>query len=174
GAGDLAAAKRVRAAIQRLAEHATGAPAAGGRAADACTAEARTAEARTAGGLGEWAIDRNDLETLNRAAAAPPPVPVIGAGLERGWAYPVTAAQFLSAVAGLERGWAYPVTAAQFLSAVARDAIDLFSGPLAKRVRMCAGERCYLIFLDTSRPGARRWCSMNRCGNRQKLRVRRS
>lgn len=126
GQGDLVAAERLRGAVQHLAERA-----ARGEAHDAV-----------------------DLWVLNEAAAAPPPVPVIGDTLER--------------------GWSYPVTATQFLSAVARDAIELFSGPLVKRVRMCAGERCHLLFLDTSRPGTRRWCSMSRCGNRQKLRTRRS
>ncbi|MEU7001416.1 ABATE domain-containing protein [Nonomuraea sp. NPDC046570] len=116
---ELTSAKRLRAAIQQLAE--SGATA--------------------------------DLAALNEMASAPPPAPVIGADRKR--------------------GWAYPVTGAQFLSAVARDAIELFSGPRAGRVRMCAGERCALLFLDTSRPGARRWCSMDRCGNRQKLRTRR-
>ncbi|MEU8247641.1 ABATE domain-containing protein [Nonomuraea sp. NPDC048916] len=126
GQGDLMAAERLRGAVQHLAERAA---------------------------RGE-AYDSADLWALNEAAAAPPPVPVIGVGLDR--------------------GWSYPVTATQFLSAVARDAIELFSGPLVKRVRMCAGELCSLIFLDTSRPGTRRWCSMSRCGNRQKLRTRRS
>ncbi|WP_246267537.1 CGNR zinc finger domain-containing protein [Nonomuraea typhae] len=91
--------------------------------------------------------------TLNEFAAAPPPIPVIGDDRSR--------------------GWAAPVTGSQFLSAVARDAIELFAGDRLDRVRMCGGERCWLLFLDVSRPGARRWCSMDRCGNRQKLRARR-
>ncbi len=34
------------------------------------------------------------------------------------------------------------------------------------RIRRCAG--CVLWFLDTSRNGTRRWCSMDECGNRAK------
>jgi predicted RNA-binding Zn ribbon-like protein len=39
---------------------------------------------------------------------------------------------------------------------------------------MCAGERCHLIYADTSRPGRRRWCSMEHCGNRHKVRALRA
>ena len=67
--------------------------------------------------------------------------------------------------------WAGPVTAAAALALVARDAVDLFGGPRRARVRRCAGERCRLIFADESRSGRRRWCSMQRCGNRAKVRA---
>ncbi len=59
-----------------------------------------------------------------------------------------------------------PVEAA--LATIARDAIDLVCGPLAGRVRECAADDCALLFVDTSRPGRRRWCSMDACGNRSK------
>lgn len=36
------------------------------------------------------------------------------------------------------------------------------------RVRSCEHETCVLWFLDTSKGGRRRWCSMERCGNRAK------
>ncbi|MFI9249364.1 CGNR zinc finger domain-containing protein [Streptomyces sp. NPDC053069] len=36
------------------------------------------------------------------------------------------------------------------------------------RVRACAGPHCAAWFLDTSRPGNRRWCSMGACGNQAK------
>jgi predicted RNA-binding Zn ribbon-like protein len=36
------------------------------------------------------------------------------------------------------------------------------------RIRQCAHPRCVLWFLDTSRNGSRRWCSMAGCGNRAK------
>jgi predicted RNA-binding Zn ribbon-like protein len=38
----------------------------------------------------------------------------------------------------------------------------------ADRIRGCANPDCVLWFLDTSRPGTRRWCSMAACGNRDK------
>lgn len=36
------------------------------------------------------------------------------------------------------------------------------------RIRRCGGEACTLYFLDTTRNGTRRWCSMASCGNRSK------
>jgi predicted RNA-binding Zn ribbon-like protein len=36
------------------------------------------------------------------------------------------------------------------------------------RVRECAGDRCDVLYLDTSRNRSRRWCSMERCGARAK------
>jgi len=56
----------------------------------------------------------------------------------------------------------------QVLSTIARDAIDLLSGPLRTRVNECVGADCTILFLDTSRPGTRRWCAMEVCGNQVK------
>lgn len=67
------------------------------------------------------------------------------------------------------REWAGPVTGTQAAAAAAREAIDLIGTELSSRVRQCEGVNCYLMFLDTSRPGNRRWCSMQRCGNRHKV-----
>ncbi len=54
--------------------------------------------------------------------------------------------------------------------AVARAAADLMVSPEARRVRMCADERCGWLFVDTTRNRSRRWCSMESCGNRNKAR----
>lgn len=35
-------------------------------------------------------------------------------------------------------------------------------------VRRCGGDRCILLFYDTSRTRSRRWCDMSVCGNRAK------
>lgn len=72
------------------------------------------------------------------------------------------------------RRWARPSTGEQLLATVARDAIELFTGPYAHRIRECGADNCQLIFVDTSRPGRRRWCSMERCGNRHKIRALRA
>ena len=70
--------------------------------------------------------------------------------------------------AGRGSAWASGGTVTQALSNVARDAIDLLSGPLIAQVRSCAGPDCTILFIDTSRPGTRRWCSMEACGNQAK------
>jgi predicted RNA-binding Zn ribbon-like protein len=93
---------------------------------------------------------RPDLATLNRLAAEPDAAPELRADGDVTWLA------------------ADPIRAA--LAAVARDAIALFAGPLAGRLRECAAEDCAFLFVDTSRAGARRWCATNRCGNRQRVR----
>ena len=40
-----------------------------------------------------------------------------------------------------------------------------------KRLKLCASEDCRWAFVDTSRSGGGRWCSMETCGNRHKTRA---
>ena len=54
----------------------------------------------------------------------------------------------------------------ELLASIARDAILLLGSEAATRLRQCEGESCALLFLDTSRSGERRWCSMSGCGNK--------
>jgi predicted RNA-binding Zn ribbon-like protein len=49
-----------------------------------------------------------------------------------------------------------------------RDAEQLLCSPLAKQIRLCSAEGCGWAFLDQSKNGSRRWCSMQLCGNREK------
>ncbi|MFI7586341.1 CGNR zinc finger domain-containing protein [Spongisporangium articulatum] len=98
-------------------------------------------------------LAEDDVRTINTFAAAAPPVPEM------------TAAGAIASVS---------TSATAGLSAIARDAIDLFTGPLGHRIRVCAAEDCELLFVDSSQPGTRRWCSMQRCGNLTKLRTHRS
>jgi predicted RNA-binding Zn ribbon-like protein len=88
--------------------------------------------------------------TINSYAAGPAPVPVLD---------------------GDAAGWRAPVTGAELVTAVARDAVATFARPARDRIRMCGAQNCNLIYLDTSRAGGRRWCSMRRCGNRNKVRA---
>ncbi|MEU7183677.1 MULTISPECIES: CGNR zinc finger domain-containing protein [Streptomyces] len=55
------------------------------------------------------------------------------------------------------------------VATVAQDAVKLLTGPFAHRIRTYAAEDCHLVYVDTSRPGRRRWCSMEHCGNRHKV-----
>lgn len=50
------------------------------------------------------------------------------------------------------------------------DAIELLRGADAQRIRQCGDAACGWFFLDTSRNRSRRWCSMQACGNRNKVR----
>jgi predicted RNA-binding Zn ribbon-like protein len=53
---------------------------------------------------------------------------------------------------------------------VAHDAAGLLTSEELDRVGQCADDRCGWLFLDTSRNRSRRWCSMEACGNRAKVR----
>ena len=50
---------------------------------------------------------------------------------------------------------------------VVQSAAQLFAEADPRKVRKC--EQCVLHFLDTSKKGTRRWCSMQLCGNRRKV-----
>ena len=90
-----------------------------------------------------------DREVLNELAAEPCLVPRLLPGPTAAWVS-------TNGVTGL-------------MSSIARDAIDVLGGPRAARLKRCEGSRCSLVFVDISRSGRRRWCSMDRCGNRAKV-----
>ncbi|MEV0457060.1 CGNR zinc finger domain-containing protein [Catellatospora methionotrophica] len=115
---------------------------------------------------------RDGLWELARALIHHDPVrPELTALVDEAAAPPSLAPRLHGAPGGFRREWTLPATGTQLLSSVARDVIDVLSGPHADRVRECGGHRCGLVFLDTSRPGSRRWCAMERCGNRSKVRA---
>jgi predicted RNA-binding Zn ribbon-like protein len=99
--------------------------------------------------------DAGDVERLNAHAAHAPPVP-----------------HLLQDGSALQWAAAKPLEAA--LALIARDAVELVTSPLIGRVRECADPLCTSLFLDTSRPGRRRWCSAMPCANRQKVRAYRA
>jgi predicted RNA-binding Zn ribbon-like protein len=87
-----------------------------------------------------------DRRLVNQWAARHPELPQLG----RGWSPAPNTRQEVGAA----------------LADVARDAVALLTGPERARIRQCG--RCTLLFVDRSRPGNRRWCSMELCGNRSK------
>jgi predicted RNA-binding Zn ribbon-like protein len=60
------------------------------------------------------------------------------------------------------------LTAAAILAPALWSAGDLLTGAQLDRVRECANDKCVWLFLDESKNGTRRWCSMSACGNRAK------
>ncbi|WP_394835435.1 ABATE domain-containing protein [Pendulispora rubella] len=97
-------------------------------------------------------VDEADVATLNEFAKvrALPPELVVG---KRG---------HLEVRAAQEKD---PVAVA--LGLIAADAIDLVT---KGRLHVCASDTCGLRFEDRSPIGNRQWCSMKRCGNREKAR----
>jgi predicted RNA-binding Zn ribbon-like protein len=59
------------------------------------------------------------------------------------------------------------------LRAVTASAVRLLTSSDVHQVRQCAGEGCDWLFVDLSRNHLRKWCSMEECGNRAKMKRRR-
>jgi predicted RNA-binding Zn ribbon-like protein len=71
---------------------------------------------------------------------------------------------------GFVPAWDAAASPDQVLWPVVRSAWELMLSPSLERVRECDGHDCGWLFLDTSKAGRRRWCSMEICGNRAKSR----
>jgi len=120
---------------------------------DALALRAALANALTAIGHGEE-VSGEDVDVINLFAATPDIPPALAGGKRQ---------------AGRTRA-----RAGQALSAMAREAVSLFAESSRERIRECAADDCGLIFYDESRSNNRRWCSMQRCGNRAKVRAHRA
>jgi predicted RNA-binding Zn ribbon-like protein len=71
--------------------------------------------------------------------------------------------------AGFEWGWEFdPGDLLSILWPVVLSTTELMTSPDINRVRQCAREGCQWMFLDSSKNGTRRWCSMAVCGSRMK------
>jgi predicted RNA-binding Zn ribbon-like protein len=67
----------------------------------------------------------------------------------------------------LKELWFEPRVPEDLFAPLAQSAASLFADLDRQRVRKCP--TCVLHFFDTSKKGARRWCSMQLCGNRLKV-----
>lgn len=67
----------------------------------------------------------------------------------------------------MEKAWFAAHEPEDLLAPLADGAARLFAGVDRSRVRKCG--HCVAHFLDTSKKGTRRWCSMQLCGNRLKV-----
>lgn len=86
-----------------------------------------------------------------------------------------TAARFpLSVTASRKRSLdLQPVArrASSGLASVLAELVRLSDSGRLERMKMCSSDECHWIFYDRSKPGNRRWCSSDRCGNREKTRA---
>ena len=57
---------------------------------------------------------------------------------------------------------------------IAQSAANLLTSEYIRRVKSCPGEGCDWLFVDTTRNASRRWCDMQVCGNRAKVRRHRA
>ena len=71
-------------------------------------------------------------------------------------------------------GWATnEIALDRVLWDVARSAADLLTSGERLKVRECSSPTCNWLFVDSSKNHHRRWCSMDDCGNRAKVRKHR-
>lgn len=56
------------------------------------------------------------------------------------------------------------------LALIAQTCCELLASKKLNSVRKCASDKCILYFVDTSKNQQRQWCSMEICGNREKVR----
>jgi predicted RNA-binding Zn ribbon-like protein len=66
----------------------------------------------------------------------------------------------------------YEVAAATGVDAILWPILESTRELLAEptRIKECPGDDCGWVFLDATRSGTRRWCSMASCGSRAKMR----
>ena len=57
------------------------------------------------------------------------------------------------------------------LGHVLAELVRLSDGGRLERVKTCDSDECRWVFYDRSKPSNRRWCSSERCGNREKTRT---
>jgi predicted RNA-binding Zn ribbon-like protein len=80
-----------------------------------------------------------------------------------------TAERLVPAEAGFLLADSAPATIDRFRHTVARDAADLLTGDV-RRVKRCPDHDCLWLFHDGSKNLSRRWCAMDDCGARDKVR----
>jgi predicted RNA-binding Zn ribbon-like protein len=96
-------------------------------------------------------VHRTAIDQLNKLLAAYPMVATVrhtGSGLEMGLSFE-------------------PSQPEDLFAPLAQAFAKLFTEADRSRLRKCG--QCVLHFLDTSKKGTRRWCSMQLCGNRLKV-----
>jgi predicted RNA-binding Zn ribbon-like protein len=89
----------------------------------------------------------------------------IGKGLE------TAAAAFPLLLTTAQNGPALRPKGANQLGRVLAELNRLAETAQLDRLKMCGSSECRWIFFDRTKPANRRWCSSDRCGNRQKVRT---
>ncbi len=139
-------------------------PARGDRAAEVSLPIARRAHAEA------WQL-RNAIDRLFSAAAEATPLPdVTLATLDRALRATSWRRRLELSTPGVV--WfeepEYGADPLSLLAPIALSATELLSSVERRRLRRCAADDCERWFIDKSKGGRRRWCSMGTCGNRAK------
>lgn len=100
------------------------------------------------------------------------PDPVDLERLNAAWREGMDHARLIQVSNGFELGWDDEPCLANPLRLVTTSAVRLLTTVQVQLVRKCSGEGCDWLFVDGSRNHLRKWCSMEECGNRAKMRRR--
>ncbi len=99
---------------------------------------------------------RHDLQTLSDA-----------------WRDAQGHAEIAASETGFALGWDEEASIERIPRRLASAAVNTLISERASRIKACDGDGCDWLFVDSSRNHLRRWCSMDECGNRAKMRRRR-
>jgi predicted RNA-binding Zn ribbon-like protein len=107
--------------------------------------------------------------TATIVGAAPPALAM--GDLNKALAEAMAAASILPTATGFTWTWADLASSLDcVLWPVVRSAADLLTSPGLERLKACPGRNCGWLFFDRTRNGRRRWCEMEVCGSRAKMR----
>ena len=81
-------------------------------------------------------------------------------------------ARLVHSSSGFTLAWDDKSSLERILRTISVSAINLLTSENIRQIRKCAGKNCDWLFIDASRNHLRRWCSMEECGNRAKMRRR--
>jgi len=104
------------------------------------------------------------------ARSARPPADALGI-INRELAAAMAQARLRGADGAFILDWAgQPPSLDQVLRPLVRSATELLLAPLRTRIKQCPGPGCGWVFLDLTKNRSRRWCEMEVCGSRAKVR----
>jgi len=90
--------------------------------------------------------------------------------LHSAWLDAMTHSSLFETSDGFHLDWAGGSSLERVLWPITNSAIQLLTSDGLQRIKQCHG--CDWLFVDRSRNHMRRWCSMDACGNRTKMRRR--
>jgi predicted RNA-binding Zn ribbon-like protein len=119
-----------------------------------------------------YALRERSFRVFSALAGGASPSPDDIAALNAARVEALSQSRLVPAGEGFALAWAQPASLERPLWAVALSAADLLVSEDVRRVSECDGQGCDWLFIDSSRNHLRRWCTMDQCGNRAKMRRR--
>lgn len=107
---------------------------------------------------------------LSRIALGKEPMPADVAVISREAADAMAHAAVVKNDDGFAWDWTDDDDLARPLWPIARAAADLLTSDTRAHVRECADDTCAWLFIDRTKNHSRRWCDMQGCGTRNKMR----